>query len=84
MQMQSQFVLKPKDAIVLASVLEDLQKNEPGPKMFLNRNSKDFANPNIYDALRQLQCELVTSFDGGLLRIEAGFIASANPAAPKP
>jgi hypothetical protein len=56
---QSQFGLKPKDAVILASVLEDLERGSTGPKLFLNRNSKDFANPDIYDELNKHQCELL-------------------------
>src|SRR6516225_1916272 len=36
--------LSAGDAVILASILEDLAKRPAGPKCFLNRNSKDFAN----------------------------------------
>jgi predicted nucleic acid-binding protein len=60
------FDLSSQDAVILASIREDLEKRPAGPKVFLNRNSRDFANPDIYDELSKYDCKVVPSFKGGL------------------
>jgi hypothetical protein len=35
----------------------------------LNRNSKDFANPDIYDELATFDCKIVPSFKDGVALI---------------
>ncbi len=58
--------LEPPDATVYASIFDDLQVRGVGSKCFLNKNSKDFANPDIYDALRLHECILIPSFENGV------------------
>ncbi len=58
--------LSPQDALVYASVLVDLDGMGDDAKCFINRNRKDFANPDIYAALAQHNCRLSTTFRGGL------------------
>ncbi len=41
-------------------------------KCFLTRNSKDFANPDVYEDLRAHNCKLLIYFDDGY-----GYVRSA-------
>jgi predicted nucleic acid-binding protein len=59
------FSLSPQDAVVLAAVIEHAAQHG-GTKCFLNRNSKDFANPDVYDALEGFDCKLLVHFSDGL------------------
>lgn len=65
-QMESQFDLSPQDAIVAASVLGDLQRQNapPASHAFLSRNSKDF-NP-MKAEFDVLGCRYLAKFDAGL------------------
>lgn len=77
-QAASSLGLSPSDAVVYATVLSHLQGIPQGTKCFLNRDSKGFANPDVYDELARLGCKLIVSFENGLgfirneLRTEAG------------
>jgi predicted nucleic acid-binding protein len=57
--------MRPQDALVYVSILKHLQQNKPQQACFLNRNSKDFNDPDIVDELKSLNCRLITQFDGG-------------------
>ena len=60
----STLALRPPDAVVLATVLEDL---EPGvPSCFLNRNTRDFDDPAVVKSLAAGNCKLIGRFDAGL------------------
>jgi predicted nucleic acid-binding protein len=63
--------LSPQDALVYASVITHLCQNEPQVSCFLNRNSKDFDNPDIVEELNQFNCRMIPRFDHGY-----GFIKS--------
>lgn len=82
-QCEIEFGLSPQDAVILACILEDLPNRGAGPKLFLNRNSKDFANPDIYDELDKLDCKIIPSFTDGLMlvrgRIQTSDQADASP-----
>jgi predicted nucleic acid-binding protein len=56
------------DALMLASVLADAAER-PSPSIFLNRNTKDFDDPDIRARLAQVDCTLIGSFHGGLDRV---------------
>lgn len=58
--------LSPSDAVVYATVMSHLRAAPTGPKCFLNRDSKGFANPSVYDELANLGCKLIVSFEKGL------------------
>jgi len=58
--------LEPADAAVYSSIIVNIRGRESGPKRFVNKNSKDFANPDIYDELSQYDCVLIPSFDNAL------------------
>lgn len=57
--------LSPQDAVVYASVLHHLSHNPTTGSCFLNKNSKDFGDPDIVDALAQFNCKILLSFDQG-------------------
>jgi predicted nucleic acid-binding protein len=58
--------LSPQDSIVYASVLSHLSRASDESKCFITKNSKDFANPDIYKDLEDYDCKLLTKFEGGL------------------
>ena len=57
--------LTPQDALVYASVISHLQRDQPQQACFLNRNSKDFDSPDIISELRRLNCRIIPRFDHG-------------------
>lgn len=63
--------LKPQDAIVFASVISHLQQNKPNRACFLNKNSKDFDNPDIVEELDKFNCRMIPRFDHGLSFIQS-------------
>lgn len=60
-----------QDAIVLASVLGHLEDHHPAGSCFLNRNSKDFDDPDIRERLEALGCKFFSKFEDGLRYIVA-------------
>ncbi len=69
--------LSSQDALVYASVMEDLPTRGADTKCFLTRNRKDFDDPAIHADLAQYTCRLSFTFSGGL-----GYITSNLPATP--
>jgi predicted nucleic acid-binding protein len=65
-EVERTFKLSPQDSIVLASVLGHLQRERPEQSCFLNRNAKDFDDPDIVIRLEALGCKLLPRFDQGL------------------
>jgi len=65
-QKELDLALSPSDAVVYATVLSHLQAAPSGVKRFLNRDSKGFANPSVYDELASFDCKLIVSFEKGL------------------
>lgn len=63
--------LSPSDAVVYTSVLFHLQTAPEEVKCFLNRDSKGFANPSVYDGLEAYNCKLFVSFERGLAFIRS-------------
>jgi predicted nucleic acid-binding protein len=63
--MQSNLSFSPQDAVVYASVLDDLTAS-PQLGCFITKNSKDFANPDIEQELANYQCQLLWKFGDGL------------------
>ena len=57
--------LSPQDSIIYASVLHHLMMSNSVKKCFLNRNSKDFDDPDIEDSLNQYDCKMLFNFDNG-------------------
>jgi predicted nucleic acid-binding protein len=67
----SQYGLSPQDAIVLTCVLSHLNANRPVRALFVNRNRKDFSNPDIIAILGTLQCVLKVRFSDGIAFLRA-------------
>jgi predicted nucleic acid-binding protein len=70
---ESPYDLTPQDALVYTSVIAHLRQNQPPVSCFLNRNSKDFDNPDIVDELDRHNCKMIPRFDHGY-----GFIQTRN------
>ncbi|MEO5731930.1 MAG: hypothetical protein ABI134_17285 [Byssovorax sp.] len=56
------------DALMLASVLADATGRQ-SPSVFLNRNTKDFGDPDVRARLKHVDCDLIGSFNDGLERV---------------
>jgi predicted nucleic acid-binding protein len=67
---ERQHGLSPQDAIVYASVLHHLETFPSHKNCFLNRNSKDFEDPDLKDALANYNCKLLYKFTHGLAYIQ--------------
>jgi predicted nucleic acid-binding protein len=63
--------LRSQDAIVFSSILGHIQKTQGHESCFLNRNSRDFDNPDIVDALAQGGCRMIPKFDDGYRFIQS-------------
>ena len=57
--------LSPPDSIVYASVLHHLSTSVQVTSCFLNRNSKDFDDPDIVNVLDNYNCKMLFRFDSG-------------------
>ena len=57
--------LQPQDAIVFASVISHLQQDKPTVAGFLNKNSKDFDNPDVIQELNKFNCRMIFKFNRG-------------------
>lgn len=68
--MQLGYGLEPQDALVFASIDCALQGLGAGSKVFVNKNSKDFATPLIEGQLEKHECRLITSFQSACQYIE--------------
>jgi len=67
---ESQFNLKPADAIVYASILQHLMKTEIDHKCFLNKDRKGFGDSDIVAELGTYNCKIFFSFDDGFNYIQ--------------
>jgi predicted nucleic acid-binding protein len=61
--------LKFPDAVMLAAVYLDAAKHNM-PSIFLNRNWKDFLDPDVKSHLASVGCGVIGSFDDGLARLK--------------
>jgi len=55
-----------QDSLVFSSVIDHLHSVASAPSCFLNRNSKDFDDPDIVETLGKMDCKMLFSFDKGL------------------
>lgn len=62
---QKEHDLSPQDAIVYSSVIYHLEHNKLEPSCFLNKNSKDFDDPDITENLEHYKCKMLSRFDNG-------------------
>ena len=63
--------LSGQDSIVLASVLSHLEKTKPRESCFLNRNTKDFDDPDIRELLEGFRCKFFAKFGAALAYISS-------------
>lgn len=68
---QTQHDLSPPDAIVYAAVRSDLGDGWRDESCFLNRNVKDFDDPDIHAALAARRCRLLLTFQSGLAYLKS-------------
>jgi predicted nucleic acid-binding protein len=64
-ELQTAFAMSGQDAIVLASVLQHLERTTPNESCFLNRNSRDFDDPDVRERLDRFGCRFFARFDHG-------------------
>ena len=64
-QYQHTHGLSPQDALVYTTVLEHLKQHHAMQSCFLNRNSRDFDDPDLVDELDRYKCKLLPRFDTG-------------------
>jgi len=69
-QFQIKHGLSPQDSIVYASVVQHLQSSAQATSCFLNRNSRDFDDPDIEESLAQYHCKVLFSFNHGFEYIQ--------------
>ena len=63
--------LGPQDSIVYASVIHHLDETTEPQKCFLNRNSKDFDDPDVVETLDGYSCKMIPRFDDGYNYIQS-------------
>lgn len=63
--------LSPQDAIIYATVLTHLRTKLQQPSCFINRNKRDFDNPDIVAELTKHNCKLFGNFGQGLQYIQS-------------
>lgn len=68
---ETPYDLTPQDALVYTSVITYLRQNNLLTSCFLNRNWKDFDNPDIVDELNKNNCRMIARFDQGYSFIQA-------------
>ena len=68
---QTEYALSSEDAIVYATVLAHLKDHSSERSCFLNRNTRDFLDPDLVAELRRYGCKMVPRFDSGYQYIAA-------------
>jgi hypothetical protein len=69
--MQVEYGMSGQDSIVLASVLAHLNLHSPPESCFLNRNSRDFDDPDVRERLETGGCKFFANFEDGLRYVVA-------------
>ena len=64
-QYQRAHGFSPQDALVYAAVLLHLKQYCAPQSCFLNRNSRDFDDPDVVEELNRYNCKLLPRFDTG-------------------
>ncbi|MCX6044567.1 MAG: PIN domain-containing protein [Chloroflexi bacterium] len=70
---ESNYALTAQDAIVYTSVIYHLRRQTSFISCFMNKNSKDFGNPDIIDELSRNNCRMIPKFDQGYEFIQAKY-----------
>lgn len=68
---ETDYNLSAQDAIVFASVIAHLQTSRGTTSCFLNRNSRDFDNFAIANALEGFSCKMIPRFEDGYNYIQS-------------
>jgi predicted nucleic acid-binding protein len=68
---ESIYGLTPQDSIVYTSVIHHLRRQTSIANCFLNKNSRDFDNPDITDELKKNNCQMIPIFEQGYQFIQA-------------
>lgn len=69
---QIRFGLSPQDAIVLASIMADLESVEHGlEKLFVTQNKSDFFDPDILKLMSAHGCKVLFRFDNAVGYVES-------------
>ena len=63
---ETQHGLSPQDSIVFASILWHLNTSRSAVNCFINRNPKDFGDPDLKDVLDKYDCRILFDFSDGL------------------
>jgi len=79
-QYQRTHGLSPQDAIVYAAVLSHLKQHSASQSCFLNRNSRDFDDPDLVEELNGYNCKLLAQFDAGYQFIRSRLSQNKEPA----
>jgi hypothetical protein len=69
--LQIEYRMSGQDAIVLSSVLAHIRLHKPPESCFLNRNSKDFGDPDVREELESRGCKFFARFEDGLNYVNA-------------
>jgi predicted nucleic acid-binding protein len=62
--------MSAQDSIVLASIVSHLAETKPTESCHLNRNTKDFDDPNVRYILDEFGCKFFGGFDEGLRYVD--------------
>ncbi|MFC1737955.1 PIN domain-containing protein [Planctomycetota bacterium] len=62
-KVKEEFDLSPQDSLVYSSVRSHLSNSKLNGSCFVNKNSKDFSNPDITEELESYSCKFFSSFD---------------------
>ncbi len=71
LQYQARYGLAPQDALVFAAVTGRLSSSDAASNCFLNRNSKDFSDPDLVAFLKTMNCRIFHSFHRGVEWIQS-------------
>ncbi len=71
LEVQSEFNLGPQDAVVFATVDQHLQERVRAPKVFINKNQRDFCTPGIETHFEQFECKVLPKFSTARQFIES-------------
>lgn len=69
-QLEIAYGLRMQDAIVLASVLLDLDADQGADRCFVSRNVRDFSNPDVEGELNQRDCKYIATFLNAVRYVE--------------
>lgn len=64
-QYRAKYKLEPQDSIIYSSVLYNLALTSTTKSCFINRNSRDFDDPDIEESLMNHNCKMLFKFSKG-------------------